>query len=319
MLRNGFIAVAIYLLFLLTACDSATDSSNSNNGINHDPNTVKIITSDIDLFWTMIDSNTEITSTVVRDDYFNKGSSGLKTMYERKIKSYTTFANSYNAYFNYYQSIRDNTLSVPADSIRSILLAIKDIYDSAHYVDIYFLIGTMSTGGTVANNKMLIGTELFSKAPDSPTDELNDWHRSVIRESTELAAIVAHELIHVQQLNYGNTLLEQSIVEGAADFIGELVSGKLINTVAHDYGNQNEAALWNEFKDVMNGTDITNWLYNGSQSLGRPADLGYYIGYKICEAYAAKIADQKQVVKDIIEISDFTAFLNASAYAAKFQ
>ena len=40
--------------------------------------------------------------------------------------------------------------------------------------------------------------------------------------------IVAHELIHAQQrIPYKyKILLEQCIIEGSADFIGELISGK---------------------------------------------------------------------------------------------
>lgn len=48
--------------------------------------------------------------------------------------------------------------------------------------------------------------------------------------------IVAHELVHYQQ-DYapGNTLLRQSLVEGVADFVGELISGRHINPAAQAY------------------------------------------------------------------------------------
>ena len=52
--------------------------------------------------------------------------------------------------------------------------------------------------------------------------------------------------------------------------------------------------------------------------MDRPADLGYYIGYKIAEAYYKNAADKKQAVKDILEIKDFNEFLKASKYEEKF-
>ena len=65
----------------------------------------------------------------------------------------------------------------------------------------------------------------------------------------------------------------------------------------------------------MNRTNVNDWLYNGSAAKGRPADLGYYIGYKICEAYYRVAKDKKQAVKDILEIKDFNQFLKDSQYS----
>jgi uncharacterized protein YjaZ len=60
-----------------------------------------------------------------------------------------------------------------------------------------------------------------------------------------------------------------------------------------------------------------DWLCNGSQVKGRPADLGYYIGYKICEAYYRNAANKRQAVRDILEVKDFQQFLQASQYDEK--
>src|SRR5262249_55930565 len=101
-------------------------------------------------------------------------------------------------------------------------------------------------------------------------------------------------------------------------FIAELISGKHINTHLHDYANPRERELWAEFKRGMDGTDMSNWLYQGESSKDRPADLGYYMGYKICEAYYRSAKDKKQAIKDILEIKDFGRFLKDSEYEAKF-
>lgn len=69
----------------------------------------------------------------------------------------------------------------------------------------------------------------------------------------------------------------------------------------------------------MHEDDVSDWLYNGSKSQNRPADLGYWIGYKITKAYYDKAADKKQAVADIIQIDDADEFLEKSGYASKFQ
>ncbi|NEM98820.1 hypothetical protein GXP69_14040 [Pontibacter sp. BT327] len=69
----------------------------------------------------------------------------------------------------------------------------------------------------------------------------------------------------------------------------------------------------------MLGTDISNWLYNGLKSTDKPGDLGYYMGYKICEAYYNNSEDKKQAIKEILDIKDHQAFLEKSGYATKFE
>ena len=57
---------------------------------------------------------------------------------------------------------------------------------------------------------------------------------------------------------------------------------------------------------------------SGEAAKERPADLGYYIGYKICEAYYQNAKDKKQAIKDILGIKDFNQFLKDSGYQGKF-
>ena len=133
--------------------------------------------------------------------------------------------------------------------------------------------------------------------------------------------IVAHELIHFNQ-NYPRkktTLLEQSIKEGSADFIGELISGKHINERASTYGDAHEEELCTEFVEIMDDFNYHGWLYgsNGKKE-GRPNDFGYWIGYKITQSYYINHPNKKQAIVDILNISDFKGFLTESGYLAKY-
>jgi uncharacterized protein YjaZ len=68
----------------------------------------------------------------------------------------------------------------------------------------------------------------------------------------------------------------------------------------------------------MNGDKTDNWLYQGDKAKDRPADLGYYVGYKIVESYYKNATDKKQAVKDILGIKDVQEFLKTSRYEDKF-
>ena len=54
-------------------------------------------------------------------------------------------------------------------------------------------------------------------------------------------------------------------------------------------------------------------------STNRPADLGYYSGFKIAESYYDNLYDKLHATKEIMEMSDSMEFLELSGYDAKFQ
>ncbi len=114
-------------------------------------------------------------------------------------------------------------------------------------------------------------------------------------------------------------MLRRAIGEGSADFIGELISGGQIDSHLHKYGNPIEKELWLEFKKEMNGNDSSGWLYQGEKAKDKPADLGYYIGYKIAERCYKNALDKQQAIEDILEIKNFQEFLATSRYEEKFK
>ena len=111
-----------------------------------------------------------------------------------------------------------------------------------------------------------------------------------------------------------NNLLKQSIQEGSADFIGELISGKHINPVPFNYGESHKDSLSKEFVLRMSQEDITDWLYGTSGKDDRPNDLGYWMGYKITEAYFNKQEDKHRAIHNIVSIEDPNKFLLESRY-----
>jgi hypothetical protein len=134
----------------------------------------------------------------------------------------------------------------------------------------------------------IIGAEIFALTASTPTHELSRWERSVIKYVDQIPHIVAHELVHFQQPYRDDSLLHQTIIEGSADFIAELTSGKHGNEPIHAFADPRERELWHAFKEVMHGNSFTSWLYDGDAAQGHPADLGYWMGYKITKAYYRK-------------------------------
>jgi hypothetical protein len=291
---------------------------------NVEPDAAKIVTSDIDLFWSAYDkAKPENDLVVYRDEYLRKGSMGLKEFERLRIGSPCRLVDSINARAKYYAALRGPSLKIARyeSQIRASFRKLKEIYPPAVFPDVYFLMGAMNSAGTLSDKGLLIGVDMFGLNEGAPTDELGSWHQAVVKPTERLPYTVAHELIHYEQKYPQDrewTLLGKALKEGTADFVGELISGVNSDEHLRSYADSRERDLWIEFKKEMNGTSVDNWLYQGDKAKDRPADLGYYVGYKIAESYYKNSKDKNQSVKDMLEIKDFAAFLAASKYDQKF-
>lgn len=177
----------------------------------------------------------------------------------------------------------------------------------------------------MSNRFVLLGTEMVTAGKNVDYSELDSlWKPNPSKKEIDIPeaikAIVAHECVHTQQPNEldSNAVvcnqLYACLREGAANFMGELISGNTNYSEVNKYGDAHETDLWNEFKSTLCNANAENWLYNGNNSKVRPPDLGYYIGYKICQSYYNNAKDKTQAIKDIIEIKDPLSFLQKSGY-----
>jgi hypothetical protein len=291
---------------------------------NHDPNAARLVTSDIDLFWKAYDKATPENDLIVyRDEYLKKGSPGLQAFTKLRIANSCNLVSAINGAPQYFRRLREPSLKIASyePRIRTSFKKMQDLYPDSVFPDVYFVIGRMTSGGTLTDNALYIGADMYGRNGDAPTDELSNWLKAVVAPMDRIPYIVAHELIHYQQKysrSGDTTLLTRAIGEGSADFVAELISGSHINTHLHEYGNPIEKELWLEFQREMNGKDVSNWMYQGDAAKTRPADLGYYMGYKIAESYYKNAPEKKQAVRDILEIKDVDQFFKLSRYAEKF-
>jgi hypothetical protein len=192
--------------------------------------------------------------------------------------------------------------------IGEIFARAREIVPGARAPDVYVVVGNGIAGGTTTRGAapmILIGAELLDDAHGVP-------------------ATAAHELAHTLQrypfrgVSSGprflqTTVLYQSLVEGTADLVAELLTGK---PKRNEYGEAHEAELWREFQRDMHSRDHDAWLYNGrsQKDSGRPSDLGYWMGYRIAKAYYDRSTDKVAAVHELLTTHDFDALLLASGY-----
>jgi hypothetical protein len=288
-----------------------------------DPDAARFITSDIDLFWSIYDKLAvdQAPAKLLQDAYLEQGSVGLQEFVPLRIRSGENLYDALRSYPRYYAAIRQTSGSVAREepAIRAAMRRFKSLYPGAQFPDIYFVIGAMNTGGTSSDSGLLIAAEMNSREPGTPDEELKSWQRDGLKPLQGLPYLVLHELVHFQQTLNPPTLLAESLKEGVADFLGEMSSGGLINASQHSYGKANEAALWAQFEKDMAANSTKDWLYGGRKASGVPVDMGYFVGYRIAQAYYDKAKDKKQAIADMLDIHDAKAFLAASGYAERFK
>lgn len=263
------------------------------------PDSARLVTSDVRLFWAALDrAPVDSLAVYLQRDYLEKASVGVRDFIPGRIMSAEDLAAYVRAHRATYDSVRAANLDVSRaePGIRAAFRRLKDLYPDAVFPDVYFVIGRFNSGGTSSDHGLLIGAEMY-------------------RDPARLPSIVSHELIHYQQHYDARKLLEHAFMEGTADFIGEMISGSQINNAAHQYGMSHEAALWSEFRKHFDDTDYFPWMY-GTPSDGKPNDLGYFVGYRIAQAYYDKAADKKQAIRDIITArnGDVRGLLAMSGY-----
>ena len=259
---------------------------------------------------------------IVQKEYLNKGSLGLKYTNDNSLNNYkkAVVQDWLNMILNSKQSLERirpyfENLSIQKKILEQKFVYFKELYPEFKDGDVYFVIGLGVFGGRPSDKNLIIGCELMAK--DSP-----DW----------AVSIVLHEYVHTLQKMSFNALLAHSISEGSADFIAELVNNKSLRESYPnsyiDFGYQNEDVIWEEYKNFIASNQKGNyydWLY-GQKGITinetQMKDLGYFIGYKICQSYYNSASDKKKAIKEIIELDLSTdekakQFLLQSNYVPK--
>ena len=291
-MKNQSLLLFLLLLSFLNTANTQTKSFPT------DPQGVEFVTSDIQNFWTAFDAVEGATENPFVK-YIKEGTIGLKGFIQYRIMSADSLLSMVKRRKEDYEKNRDIEARIKAQEklIKPYFYGLEYWYPYAVYPPVYFVMGRFNSGGTASEDGLLIGAEKLSSLDHLPE-------------------LVIHESIHYQQKwPEGETnLLQQSILEGMADFIAELVTGIKGNVEANTYGNANKEALCSEFVEIMYTDNFQDWLYGTTGKDDRPNDLGYWIGYEIVKAYFEKAEDKKLAVNQMLNLEDYPRFLKDSGY-----
>ena len=275
-----------------------------------------IITYDIDNFWEAYDKIITTKDSVKQYEYLNKtfiekGSPGLKAIMEARSYTAESYIDAINNYPLFWNSIRPNTLKAIefAEYINADIDKIRKIYPSLKPSKIYFTIGAFRTPGTTLDGMVLIGSEIAMADENTVVSEFSNrmGYLKTYFKTNPIKNVSfgnTHEYVHTQQkTTIGDNLLAQSVLEGVAEFVAVLGTGKASTAPAIGYGRKHENQVRDKFSIQMFNSFTGFWLYNDAENeFNNIRDLGYYVGYAICEKYYAKVIDKQQAIKKMIEL-----------------
>jgi hypothetical protein len=287
------------ILFALLCCQLTAFAQSNNFPTN--PSKAKFITSDLPNFWTAFDSIGKSNKNPF-EYYIKRGSAGLQDFVPNRIMGADSLLSMVSRRKADYELKRgiESQIKEQEKLVAPYFRKLKKLYPNTKFPPVYFVFGRFNSGGTSQPSGLIIGAEMLNDLKGLPN-------------------LVIHESIHFQQIfpDRETTLLEQSVLEGSASFIAALITNSSEDSGSKTYMEKHKD-LFSEFISRMNGTNTDDWLYGTTKKDDRPNDLGYWMGYKISEAYYNKVKDKKAAINQILNVKDYSQFLKASGYMDEY-
>jgi hypothetical protein len=265
---------------------------------------------DVERFYKVYDAaGGHPTADELQHDYIDPGSDGLHEFAKIRNISGATIAAALAKHPEIYSGAKRCMLVLPSVRVRmaAALGELSRLYPEARFLPVTIAVGRGKPVAVAApRSGVKIGLEALCA-----TEYLNP------NVEDRFVHVIAHEYAHVQQAqsladDEHPTVLEVSLVEGAAEFTAELISGDAAYSQFRASTKGREMEIETAFVADEDKTDLSQWLNNGTPE--KPGDLGYWVGYRIVKAYYQHATDRRQAFREILEMTDPKAFLAKSGW-----
>jgi hypothetical protein len=276
----------------------------------------RISIDDVDLFYRVYDAaHGRPTADDLQHDYLDRGSEGLLEFAKLRHISGSTIAQNLTNHPEVYSNARRcaDVLPRARERLKVALRNLADLYPEAKFPAVTVAVGH---GKPVGVGSPATGVQIGLEALCAVT-----WMNANLED--RFVYVIAHEYAHVQQVRAlvdddHPTVLEASLIEGAAEFTAELIAGDIAypfkrSPIEKSKLNEIEAA----FVADEDKTDLSPWLNNGT--IDKPGDLGYWVGYRIVKSYYQRTANKRAALRQILQMSDPKEFVAKSGWSPGIQ
>jgi hypothetical protein len=265
---------------------------------------------DVELFFKVYDgARGNPTAEQLQRDYLDAGSDGLRQFASMRNTTASRIAAAIARQPRMYADARRCVKVLPRvrERVGAALDTLRELYPEARLPPVTIAVGR---GKPVAVGSPVTGIQIGLEALCA-----TEWMNPDVEN--RFVYVIAHEYAHVQQApalvdKEHPTVLEGSLMEGAAELTAELIAGK----VAYSHLAARTAGLEKDIETAFavdqDKSDLSSWLYNTTPE--KPGDLGYWVGYRVCKTYYQRASDKRQAFRDILEMTDPKAFLSKSGW-----
>lgn len=269
-----------------------------------------IETGDVHRFYKIYDAaGGRPTAEALQHDYIDPGSDGLHELARLRKVTGQSIAEAIAKRPKIYSEARDCVAVLPRVRERLVVVLGKlgALYPEARFPPITIAVGRSKPVGVGGRDTgVQIGLEALCAT---------GWINPDIED--RFVGVIAHEYAHVQQAvafseTENVTVLAASLEEGAAEFVAELTTGSVAYSYMSELTAGREREIETAFAADADKTDLSDWLYNSTPE--KPADLGYWVGYRIVKSYYQHAGDKHQALRDIFEMTNPKEFLAKSGW-----
>jgi hypothetical protein len=274
---------------------------------------IEIQTEDVARFYKVYDAaGGHPTAEQLQRDYIDRGTDGLRHLLKVRPVTAERIAQAIAAYPELYTNARSCMAVLPRvrERLNVTFQKLIALYPEAERPPVTILIGRgkpLAIAGPGTGVQIGLEAMCAEAAARYLGADLDD----------RFVHVTAHEYIHVQQSpaladNEHLTVLERSLVEGVAEFMGEMISGDISNVAVRASAAGHEAEIERRFAADVDKTDLSDWFDNTTpEDVGQ---LGYWIGYRIAKSYYRHAGDKRAAIRAMIEMNDARAFLSKSGW-----
>ena len=272
-------------------------------------------TSDVAHFYAIYDAaHGHPTARQLQTEYIDPGSQGLRDLVTARNVTAAKIAANIEKNPSMYAGARRCVTVLPhvRERLNVAFEKLDALYPQAAFPPVTIAVSRGKPVGIADASGVMIGLEALCAVA---------WMNPNLED--RFVEIITHEYTHVQQARaepeiYNDrkpTLLQDSLIEGAAEFTAELITGEpgevtSASMMAATKGQ--EKAIELRFVAEENETDLSQWIDNST--ITTQGDLGYWVGYRIVKSYYEHSPDKRAAYREIIHMREPTAFLAKSGW-----
>lgn len=242
-------------------------------------------------------------------DYLDMGTEGLRNLARLRNVTAASIADMLAKRPQLYSDAKRCLLVLPRvrQRLETSMRKLVELYPEARVPPVTIVVGRGKPVGVgYPDTGLQIGLEALCAV---------EWFNPDVED--RFVHVIAHEYAHIQQVaahadEEQHTVLQRSLLEGIAELIAELTSGNTAYTHFDTLTKGREREIETRFAADQDQTDLSQWLDNST--LDQPADLGYWVGYRIARAYYQRSPDKARAVRELLEMSDAKAVLAGSGW-----